>query len=358
MSRPFDSRIGQGEVCGGIQQYSIGGAHDSTRMQDLSSREVNHDRAGDASLMIGLDYGTTEPEFATVEAPAIGEWYKELCRNLSGDGSDHREEASAQNGFYHAGDNSNLSGGLIDRTIEPDHEIAALDSDGDEDAQFDALRQESLEPIYYQEEAYTGDDSVTNYQDPYLPVGNRGPVGSQGGLLIPPAQRRVNPQIDYPQQIDHPQQLAQTPLQPTQCSQSSHQPAGFPHRLRGVGSGSYEREAAPGSQLSFRNSHRVQKSSSTSTPARRNGHSVPPVATDPRWTIWTLGNMDIRYVNGGVTVKHLQQVLYNIDGGRRTKCPYESLKNQIISRRNTLWRSAPAGWNPIQGWWVYLKPEK
>lgn len=104
-------------------------------------------------------------------------------------------------------------------------------------------------------------------------------------------------------------------------------------------------------------SYRVYKLPIRPCATRRGGRPVPPAVTDPRWNIWTLGDMDIRYNHGGVTVKHLQEVLFALDGNKRTKHDYESLKAQVIDKRNQFEGSKPLDWKPTQGWWVHLEPE-
>lgn len=86
----------------------------------------------------------------------------------------------------------------------------------------------------------------------------------------------------------------------------------------------------------------------------RSGRSVPPPRSDARWNIWTLGNLSIRHTNGGVTVKHLQQVLFNADGNKRTKYDYQGLMGLIVDRREASMGLAPEGWNAEQGWWVHF----
>lgn len=108
-----------------------------------------------------------------------------------------------------------------------------------------------------------------------------------------------------------------------------------------------QKQAGP-KHTHFQNPSKVRK------PRLRSGRSVPPPLSDARWNIWTLGNLNIRHINGGVTVKHLQQVLFNIDGNKRTKYDYHGLMGLIVDRRTASMGSAPEGWNAEQGWWVHF----
>lgn len=140
--------------------------------------------------------------------------------------------------------------------------------------------------------------------------------------------------------------------------QTSHPTQYKPCYQHGIGNNLFEQERfhqpaeptpAP-RQTAPAHSNRVRKTKTK----RRSGRSIPPSLSDPRWNIWTLGNLNIRHTNGGVTVKHLQQVLYDMDGNKRTKYDYQGLMKLIVDRRTSAKRMAPKGWSPEQGWWVHF----
>lgn len=209
--------------------------------------------------------------------------------------------------------------------------------------------------------------STQGHQKNPVPVGDmRGLAEDQKQLRMLPAQQPVGPSAQSattdPSQTGYTQSLPVS--QPAQAWQYS-QPA--PQHLEALYHKMHERPPRAHVQHSNRreqeiktpsSSHKVQKLSYKSRASRRGGRPVPPPETDPRWNIWTLGNMDIRYNSGGVTVKHLQEVLYRLDECKRTKHPHESLKNQIVERRKTFEAEKPEGWKPTQGWWDHIDPDE
>lgn len=163
-------------------------------------------------------------------------------------------------------------------------------------------------------------------------AGTTGPGGLfEDSSKVPPAHRQSGEQTSHPAQYSQPyyQPLGNNLFE----QQRFYQPAESAPALR---------QAAPP------HSSRVRKTK------RRSGRSIPPSLSDPRWNIWTLGNLNIRHTNGGVTVKHLQQVLYDMDGNKRTKYDYQGLMKLIVDRRTSAKRMAPKGWSPEQGWWVHF----
>lgn len=95
---------------------------------------------------------------------------------------------------------------------------------------------------------------------------------------------------------------------------------------------------------------------------RRGGRPVPPNETDPRWNIWTVGNLDIRCTASGVGVKHLKQVLYrddNCTGYRRSKWTHKKLSAEVMVRRAKQEATnrvvgRPQDFLAHQGWWFYI----
>lgn len=159
---------------------------------------------------------------------------------------------------------------------------------------------------------------------------------------VPPARRQSGEQRA---ETSYPAQHSQQYYQPLEHQHSVSNNLFEQQRLyqpTADRSPALQRQAAP------THSSRVRKTK------RRSGRSIPPSLSDPRWNIWTLGNLNIRHTNGGVTVKHLQQVLYDMDGNKRTKYDYQGLMKLIVDRRTSAKRMAPKGWSPEQGWWVHF----
>lgn len=96
---------------------------------------------------------------------------------------------------------------------------------------------------------------------------------------------------------------------------------------------------------------------------RRGGRPVPPDEKDPRWNIWTVGNLEIRSTASGVGVKHLKEVLFRDDGSigcRRSKWTHKRLVAEVMGRRNQQMTTnkvvgRPQGYLPHQGWWFYIE---
>lgn len=96
---------------------------------------------------------------------------------------------------------------------------------------------------------------------------------------------------------------------------------------------------------------------------RRGGRPIPPNEMDPRWNIWTVGNLDIRCTASGVGVKHLKQVLYrddNYTGYRRSKWTHKRLSAEVMVRRANQEATnrvvgRPQGFLAHQGWWFYIR---
>lgn len=96
---------------------------------------------------------------------------------------------------------------------------------------------------------------------------------------------------------------------------------------------------------------------------RRGGRPVPPNETDPRWNIWTVGNLEIRCTASGVGVKHLKKVLFEDDnrtGYRRSKWTHERLSAEVMARRARQEATGevvgrPHGFLAHQGWWFYIE---
>lgn len=95
---------------------------------------------------------------------------------------------------------------------------------------------------------------------------------------------------------------------------------------------------------------------------RRGGRPVPPSEMDPRWNIWTVGNLEIRCTASGVGVKHLKQVLYrddNYTGYRRSKWTHKRLSAEVMVRRAKQEATnrvvgRPQDFLAHQGWWFYI----
>lgn len=276
-----------------------------------STKESRNSAAGDTNPSGGMSNGMAEPESVAAIDPDLDEWYKNFCRNTYG-----QEEMSAQgnpvtNGqnYSCAGDNSNPSGGLNTEIIESDY-------------------------------------STVPGGDRCFQKTSRVPLAQRlGGQYVLGA---YNPQINYQQQP----QPARTPSWPVQYTQPDSQLFQSPLSLLWVDNKASGWRAPPKTP----SSSRIKRISRKSTPGRRGGRSIPPAATDPRWNIWTLGNLDIRHINGGVTTKHLQKALYNTDGRRRAKLGHDSLVDQVLSKRDEMRSSMPEGWNSTQGWWVHINP--
>lgn len=282
-----------------------------------SSREGNQNYAWDnTNPGGGLNNGIIELDDVGETDPVVDEWYKSIYYNASyADGC--QEEASAQGNLATDGQRYYYGGGLNIGDIEPDYLTTALDLDGEE-----WLQETFTSPLAHRQvDAATKQYTLGAY----------------------------NSQINYPQQL---QPAPQTPLHLVQYSQPNHQFVEIPC-LTEKPNGKARVWKAPPTSTPY---PRVRRPPPEPTPKRRSGRSVPPAPKDSRWTIWTLGNLDIRYASGGVTVKHLQQVLFNTDGGKRSKHGHDSLMNQIIQKRNALSQSMPEGWNPTQGWWVHINP--
>lgn len=276
-------------------------------MGPSNTKETRTTPEGDTNPRGWINNEMAQPDGVVAIDPDVNEWYKALCRDtFDGDG---QEETSAQgnpvtNGqnYFYAGDNPNPSRGLNTEFIESDY--------------FTVLE-------WFEEISRTT-------------LAHR--LGGQHVL------EAYNPQMNCPQQL----QPAQTPSWPAQNSQHV-QP---PHPLLWVKNRTGGRRTPPEAP----SSSQTKRVSPKPTPGRRGGRSIPPAATDSRWTIWTLGNLDIPHINGGVTTKHLQKALFNTDGCKRTKLDYESLVDQVLSKRNEMASSMPEGWNSIQGWWVHINP--
>lgn len=289
-----------------------------------STKENQNSREGDTNPSGGPSNWITEPEStAAIDLdPIVNKWYETLCRNtLGGDG---QPQISAQGNpvtnsqnYSYVGDNSNPRG--------------SLDT----------------------EDTYTGPNYFTVLdRDKWFQEISRAPIAHR-------LDRQYVPDGYNPQIINYKQQLqpARTPSWPVQYSHVQHsqfdsQLFQCPLSLLYVNNKAGGRGAPP----KVTPYSRIKRISPKPTPGRRGGRSLPPAATDPRWNIWTLGNLDIRHTNGGVTAKHLQRALYNTDGYKRTKLDHDSLVKQVLGKRGEMRSEMPNGWNSIQGWWVHLNP--
>lgn len=267
-------------------------------MQDSTSNQ--HHTRDDAAPREGLDDRIVQPEGSATET-----WYQSLCLgdpryDMNQQGAVAQDSpATADQRQYYAADNAR----------EPNAGAGYLTAPGE-------LLQDrfSIPPAHRQSGGQHAQTSYpAQYSQPYYQ-----PLEYQHGLSnnLFEQQRFYQPTESVVQTADHNLVL----------QQQQHQ-------------------AAP---TNFRNSSRIRKMK------RRSGRSIPPPLSDPRWNIWTLGNLNIRHTNGGVTVKHLQQVLYDMDGNKRTKYDYRGLMKLIVDRRISAKRMAPTGWNPEQGWWVHF----
>lgn len=167
-----------------------------------------------------------------------------------------------------------------------------------------------------------------------------------GGLVLPSGLANLGEHAWGQNDFSHPVQVPSQPIQgPAKVS-------GKPFQLP--------------KELVFSDDSFISDGPLNQSPAlnRRGGRPVPPDATDPRWNLWNVGNLEIRCTSSGVGVKHLKEVLFRDDGNtgsRRSKWTHDRLSAEVMARRalqveNNKVVGRPEGFLAHQGWWFYIDP--
>lgn len=95
---------------------------------------------------------------------------------------------------------------------------------------------------------------------------------------------------------------------------------------------------------------------------KRAGRSVPPDVDDEAWGLWTVGDVNLDFSHGGLSLVYLRKVLWRTDGERRTKWLGKELRARVIAARELqydqgLMVDRPENWKPENGWWIYVQPK-